>query len=721
MVNDSNVEELLVGANPVLDPEQLRLTAEEVDARCAAILEGRGVMQTQTPIRPPAGTPGSPRWRKPALVFAISVLLVLVAVGGVAILTGGGDSEMVDEPSVPTLSVPTPSTTTPTTLPEGVLDGRITAPAYGEVPTFTATVQYYEHDPASGDPGWQATVAMTFGGPMRFEAEVLSEQGGRLALGGPGTVFFGDGSASWVIEPGDQGTYSTSDYEPFRHLFFDGERQVPAWDELCGPNPTELGIETIAGQTTTHVTCSTALEDYELWIDEATGVVMKAMGPLGGPDLSPLVSRDGYFEFTAISFGPVTTPGPPQRQSFDAGYPPFHLVQETAKWWGSQTRSQTIEIWYRDDLTVRRTVIVGGSDDYGTGSYELVADGYIGGCVVGVGWGGECHWQQLEESFDENRPFDVDGILWFIPLAVVEENCAEAGQDVVAGRAARRFECDRYLVSDATGWHAGEGGQDLSEHWYDVETGLPLQHRNHFAGVAEDRIETGEEVAFDAFSSATATLLEIDPAFPDGIFEYEEIVEPPEPPPLPIALGDVAPLFSGPLVGGGEFDLADYRHPGGSYVVVFDWSIGTFDSSADGLDLMERLYGKYGHTDWPAETGGSNIEFVSVGESDVEDVQRVVERLSLEVPTVYCFDKDLVHVVRGVRSGSGVGNAACTTPEPWVDWQGGSPAWDLWNHEPPTTTVIDPDGVVVGHFTGAAADYQADLDALLAAVAALFS
>lgn len=117
MVNDLNVEELLIQTNPVLDPEELRLTPPEVDARCASILERRGAMQTQTPKRESTGVPPPPRWRKPALAFTIGLFGILIAAGGVAWLVGGGEPDVAEAPTVMTATTTPATTTTTTTRP----------------------------------------------------------------------------------------------------------------------------------------------------------------------------------------------------------------------------------------------------------------------------------------------------------------------------------------------------------------------------------------------------------------------------------------------------------------------------------------------------------------------------------------------------------------------------------------------------------------------------
>ena len=90
------------------------------------------------PIRSRLAT--TPRRGWAVALVAAGVIFVLV--GGIAIsVIAFGSNEEVIEP---------PPTTMPTSIPEVFLDGRITAPAYADVPFFTGTVQYYEHDPVSG-------------------------------------------------------------------------------------------------------------------------------------------------------------------------------------------------------------------------------------------------------------------------------------------------------------------------------------------------------------------------------------------------------------------------------------------------------------------------------------------------------------------------------------------------------------------------------------------
>ncbi|MGI9647859.1 MAG: hypothetical protein ACR2OI_05005 [Acidimicrobiia bacterium] len=652
MVNDRNIEELLIQTNPVLDAEELRLSPSEVDARCASILERRGGMQTQTPRTERTGTRQSSRWRKPVLAFGISLVAILIAAGGVALMVGGGDPEVADEPIPSTTTTMQPTTTT---LPN-VLDGRIAAPAYAEVPSFTGTVEYYEHDPSLAIAGWRATVEIKHSAPMEYEAEVLVEEGEFLTLLGTGTVYFGADSENWVIEQGDSPAWITGmEVEPFRHLLFDGEGTNAAWDEMCGGTPVELGTETIAGQATTHVSCSTALEDYELWIDESTGIVMKMLGPLAPGDMAPYVDRDGGFEFTEIAFGPVATRAAPPVPADDAEFPPFHMEKITEG-------LDTIEVWYLDEGTVRETVIASSVPSM-VGSYTLIADGFLGGCTGSDEQA--CEWIPLEEAGD----YEFGTVIGRPSLDVATAGCEELSQGAIAGRSARRFACS--------------AGEDSHELWYDSETGLLVK---------EQYSTWGSEV----------TLLETNPVYPEGIFEFVEMY-PDQAPQPELKTGDLAPLWRAPLIGGGEFDLADYRHPigvpeNGSFVVVFNWGPGyCADGCRESLDVFQRLYAEYGRTDWFSETGGFNIEFVTVSEDEETESARVLDRFGITVPAVACWAD---------------GNPLCTTPEPNVNPDDASP-WYLWGNPIPSTTVLDVTGTVVEVVTGQHGEHEVALFDLL--------
>jgi peroxiredoxin len=632
-----NLEELLARENPVLDPEEVRLSGDDVKSRCAAILEGTRAMPTTMPVRQrPSGARPSTTRLRPALAFAAGLILILAAVGSVALWAGGSGVGPVDDPTATTQALP--STTIPpkaTTVPPGPVTP-ITAPAYSDMPSFLGVVQYSQHDPASGDPGWQATIEISYAGPLRYEATVIEESGGYLALLGPGTVFFGDGTTLWLAESADVDPWSVG-YEPFRHLFFNAEQPGQSWNEICSKNQTTIGTDVVAGRTTTHLACSSVLEDYELWIDEESGLVLKMMGPLEQGDLTPVLDRDGVWHFTEITYESVVTPSAPLVPSYDQSFPPYHLVVTE----GDGVFSRTLAIWYLDDATTRETYI-DASDPEMVDTFTLIADGNRSDCLTSEH---SCHSYPI----DADDPWDTTLSTPQLPIALAEEHCSEGAEDVVVGRSTRHFTCDGVSFMFDGAWRVGNSSDAAaSEYWYDKETGLVLKQIHH-----------------DANWLREAVLLDINPIFPDGIFEYEPMEFPDNQ--SGIATGDAAPLWNGPLVGGGEFDMADHRgeQSDASFVILYDWFPGCGDVCTENLVEFQRLY----------ETHGTNdrVTFVTVSEDTEAETSRAMDRLDINVLTVHCgWEPD----------------AVCLPDSPWT----------LWRNGVPSVTVVDPNGEVVDVF-----------------------
>ncbi|MCJ7780924.1 MAG: redoxin domain-containing protein, partial [Acidimicrobiia bacterium] len=652
----TNLEELLARENPVQNLEDVRLSGDDVEARCAAILEGRRAMPATMPIREQPSTvrPLSNRLQ-PALAFAAGLILILAAIGSVALFARGGDVAPADEPTATTQALP--STTVaqePTTVPP-VSNRESTAPPYAEVPSFSGIVRYSQHDPALGEPGWQATVELVYAGPLQYEATVIEESGERLALMGPGTVFFGDGVDLWINESDDLGPWKLG-FEPFRHLFFDADPSYPAWSEICAESQTVLGTDVVAGRTTTHMACSSTLEDYGLWVDEESGLVLKMIGPLEVGDLTPILDHDGVFEFTEIRFEPVTTPSAPIIPSHDQEFPPFHMVRTDTRGYEQSIR----ETWYLDDVTFRETES-DASDPTTQVAFYLIADGQWNGCYAFE-----------NEQGCESVPLDPENdFLWTpakeVPLDLMAENCTEVDSGTVVDRSARHFTCDGVGFAYMGYWQAAhDPAWGASEYWYDTELELMVKKVNH-------EFEWSWET----------TLLDVNPVFPEGIFEYLPM-EFSEDEPQGIAAGDAAPNWSGPLVGGGDFDTADHRgeQPESSFVVLYDWFPGCGDVCTENLVEFQRLYETHGSRD--------SVTFVTVSEDTESETSRALERLNIDVPTVHCgWEPD----------------AVCLPDSPWT----------LWLNGVPSDTVIDPDGQVVDVFTQPPIDDELrDLLALIA-------
>ena len=639
----THIEELLLQANPVGDTEQVRLTSDEVEARCATILERRDVMAAPTSTRDESvPVRGNRPGHRPVFAFALGLVVILATVGGIVLWVGGGGDTAVDEPVVTTVPATTlpPTTNPPQTTAPPALDGQIVTLAYADVPSFTGTIQYYEHDPATGEPGWQATVQIRHAGPLAFEATVVEESGEFVPLGGAGTVFFADGSDVWVLEGGSRGPFLMP-FEPFRHVIFDGEHLASAWDEICGITPTELGVETIAGRTVTHVACSSDREEYELWVDEESGIVLRMGGRLPIMDYAPYLARDGLFEFTEIVFEPVETPPAPEPATAgsDVDVPPLHMIsRESGEYWKEK------ETWYFDDRTLRETII-DAADPSHIGSFVFAADGRAGGCHPAEGF---CEVEEVPDG-------QTSEFFSQVPEDLVAEKCVEGAADTVADRQARHYVCESIRFDGGDdGWRAStDADAGTTEFWYDTETGL----------MVKSLYETW---------SWEVTALEINPQFPAGVFEYvgPEYVAPDD----AVVVGDNAPAWSGPLVGGGTFDVADQV---GTHVLVYNWSPHYGVVGLDFLYEFQLLSDAYSN---------ESLTFVSVSEDTLAETTQVLDRMEITVPTVHCgWDP----------------NQVCLPESPWF----------LWRNGIPSVTVIDPDGIVVGVFAEPPID--AELEQLL--------
>lgn len=462
---------------------------QQPDRTEAAYRAALGVMVEDTPPPPEwedlrsthsiRSQPATTQRRGWAVALGAAVI-VLLLVGGIAIsVIALGSNEDVIEPP--------PPTTTP-----------ITAPSYADVPSFTATVKYYEHDPALGERSWQATVEMSHAGPLHYQATVVAETGSAFLGGSPfiagvGQRFVGDGTTAWALHPAGFPPIPINDFDNFRYLYFDSEWPSPSWDEICDQGAERMGSEEWLGRTVAHVACSTETEDYELWVDEEAGLVLRMAGPLAIGDYDAAISREGFFEFTELTLEPVTVMDLPVWQAADLSmFPPFHMVRLTTHPGGTDTD----EIWYLDENTVRETVVDSVVAER-IGTFELTADGYANYCYTGEG---VCERIDLSEGTTA-RP-TIRPIIWQIPLALVEEHCTESGADTVAGRPARHFVCQGVSFEGSGGyWTAETGGGTTKEHWFDSATELHVKASHLWV--------------------VEAILLEVDPVFPPGIFDYE--------------------------------------------------------------------------------------------------------------------------------------------------------------------------------------------------------
>jgi peroxiredoxin len=639
-----------------------QLSSDAVEV-ASPLFEHKGVIEMETLLpeleEAPPRRLSTRRWAWAVAAAAV----VFAAIGAVAVLRPGGD-EFVD--NTPTTAATT-TTTVETTVPAGA-----TAPTdlsrfvFGadQVPPFTATVVYDMNPLGSQDegipPGGHLSVRVQFNNPEAYLYEVLSAEPATDAMhvfGAPGLSILGSGEWAWIKEPGDAPAYPAENFGSARHLLWNSG--YPAWDEICATGEFEaFGVETVAGRATTHGRCSTLADDYELWVDTDTGVVMKLRGALGIGDLMPATTLDGGFEIIEFELGESELPTTPTTDATGepSGLPPFHAIQvNESSMEDGPSSGFTQEIWYQDERTWKSEITATtGASEYGVGSFDLMADGWMRGCAAGQGCGGE------------ENPQDYPGPpILSVPVNVLVESCDLLAIETLSGRAADHYVCERWFDTQPSGvWVPGPPGSEAAtQYWIDQATNVLLRHQS-------------------PYGTETLTLFEVNPMFPAGIFEYEPLKgtgpdgeECPLDDPecqfwseTPLVRGQPAPTFSGPLLDGSTFRLEELR---GQPAVVFRWA----DAFAPGvleqfMDDFQALSKK-----WSGQVG-----FLGVPEANPDEVSRIMDRGRYTFDNLVCFDPEA----------SGPTNVVCQPADVGSLWRTGWAAW----------VILDENGKVVDAFRG---------------------
>ena len=636
--------------------------------------EHKGVIEMETLLpelkEAPPRRLSTRRWAWAVAAAAV----VFAAIGAVAVLRPGGDEFVDDTPT----TAATTTTTVGTTVATGPTDLSSFVFGADRVPPFTATVVYDMNPLSSQDegipPGGRLSVQVHFNSPGSYLYEVLSAEPATDAMhvfGAPGLSILGAGEQAWIKEPGDAPAYPAENFAPARHLLWNSG--YPAWDEICATGRyEELGVETVAGRVTTHGRCSTLADDYELWVDTDTGIVMKLRGALGIGDLMPATAREGGFEIIEFELGEVALPAAPTDGAAGepSGLPPFHAIRvnefsiEGGPSWGF-----TQEIWYQDDRTWKSVITATeGESEYGVGSFDLMADGWIRGCAAGQGCGGEENPQEFPGPPVSTTPVDT-----------LAESCDLLTAETVSGRAADHYVCDRWFDTQPNGiWVPGPPGSEAPTHyWIDQATNVQLRHQS-------------------PYGTETLTTFEVNPLFPAGVFDYEPLKgtgpdgeECPLDDPecqfwseTPLVRGQPAPTFSGPLLDGSTFRLEELR---GQPAVVFRWA----DAFAPGvleqfMDDFQALSEK-----WSGQVG-----FLGIPEAKPDEVERIMGRGG------YTFD-----------------NLVCWIGEGHDDIQRCEPAdvGSLWSTGYAAWIILDENGKVVDAFRGMIGTFE-HIDSTIEAV-----
>ena len=246
------------------------------------------------PIGPPGLYEPSPR-RLPRWAVAVgAAVLVLIFVGGVALLTRtlGGESQ---PPVAPTY--------------ESLIDV-----AFGDIPPFRATYSVSGYPEGSA----AATADVSYGGPGRgFRLEAIQ---GRLDLldvtrsALPGDICEGgvsvwDGKLLGVYRgceaPEEEFLVETtgSDFEPLGYLGWHTQGWAAdggSWQEFCrSVDHEELPVEVLAGRSALGIRCIGTRDDFRLWVDAETGLVLKLADSRGDP------AWPADFEATTVEYDPA--------------------------------------------------------------------------------------------------------------------------------------------------------------------------------------------------------------------------------------------------------------------------------------------------------------------------------------------------------------------------------------------------------------------------------
>ncbi len=632
------------------------LTAQmsgEVTEVPALAKDHKGGQDMKTLIPKPGKTPPRIRFANRWAWAVAAAALVILAVGVVAVLQPGGGEFVDATPTTGAPTVTTPEPAPPTTmLPDGVVDlSGFVFPA-DRVPSFSATI-VYDMNPlgvAGSIPAEaQLTVRVLFDDSNNYLYEVLSAVPATEAMhvfGAPGLTILRSPDQTWIKEPGDDPALPAGDLGPVTHLLWN--TGYPAWDEICSAGFEAIGVETVAGRRTTHGRCADLAEDYDLWVDTETGIVMRLRGARGGQDQVPVTTREGGFQFIEFELGPVELP---QAQQIGvavdpSGLPPFHAVRVDEYQDPPQRLVQ--EIWYRDGATWRTEQTESNSEEFPVGYFDLMADGYLRGCDPS----GPYCWE--EENSERSHP------LVPVPLDTLTEYCELAGEEEMLGRDADHFVCRVFFNEIDPGvWIPGEQLSQPSHYWVDRATGLQLRHE--FYNLTESLV-----------------LFEINPLFPAGVFDYvpltgEDGCDLGDPicsfwTTNSLVKGEPPPTFQGPLVDGTMLKTGDLR---GRPAVILRWAdVYTQGVLEQQLNDFQELFDKW----------GDQVGFLGWPDVYREDAERIVERGGYTFDNVICWEND---------------GALCEPEDPGRDWRIG---WGSWVILDENGNVFDGFPMLIGTF-----------------------
>jgi peroxiredoxin len=509
--------------------------------------------------------------RRGLLIAAGVAVGVMVAVGIAAWLlrSAGEESPPVTQP--------------PPTVPQtdddaaGLLGFRLS-----DVPPYRATVIY------RSSRGGEALLEISYAGDaggFRMDIVEITPSEEPPSFGEFGSSTVGSGSYYIWSRTGEEALFKADERTVMRAEGYDafdigsdpGQFAAAAsqWGERCGEGLNLLGAEltvlepeSIAGRPATHVRCTLLDDTWELWVDEATGVILQATGLLEG---LPFPAADGFyfedefeievavtFETIAIEYGPVFEENtfeliaPPgwtdpigEKAAAIAAIPPFYarvrMFNDEANW-------MIFELWYAGRDGFRMEVIENQGDVFApVGTLEVWTGSRWGAYYAGEGFFTSDVYFKILDGFPITAAAESD---------FTEGLCEPVGSTERLGRTVEHYVCPE------------------DEIWVDIAAGLILERAARF--------ESHEILELD-----------LDPTFPEGLFVFD-------PPPDAVTelesgdrgegfehrtVGQPAPPLAGDLVEGGTFDLNDVL--GRPAVVVFWYS--DCPPCLDHLDVLEGV------------------------------------------------------------------------------------------------------------------------------------
>ena len=589
---------------------QVRLYTEQMDAEAKSIDELLDVVLAgYTPEASEPAQRSRPGW----VVAVAAAVAVFLIIGGVALgfRLLRSEAPVVDEPD------PSPVET----LSEFVVE---------DVPSFTATIEYGLDDPAAISGIIEVSYRRVDDG-LRLDYVVESlayiDEDSDPPIAGesyqPGDFLVWDNSqvaTANALFDFDQLYQTTSGFTGLGALGW-----VTGWTDGCAPGSIEpLPAAVVAGITAVHIRCTTTDGVAELWIDEATGVVLAAtgavtIGPNGFPEGVSTEATGGY-TMTTIEYldEPAFDPGLFEVPDTELAsgveritVPGVHLVMRrmtAAEIIAEETQSEitedsirTLETWLVDDSRWREEVLDAQGTPLGgpwiPGSYTVQLDDQqliyvadVDGFVIEEGaTGPPFSMQEIGSSRVADDPI-----------------CSQGADTTYLGRSVHQYVCDGTNLDPAERAAAQRlGVPEQFTYLIDEETGLVLYEQG--PGFLREVLSIEFDVEFDE------ALFSVEP--PAGAVNLYEDARPSG------MLGQPAPGLTGTLLEGGAYDDSDWE---GKRVALLFWA-SWCNTCVDALQAMQAA----------SDQAGDDIVFVTVLTfDDPQEGRNSVEFIGATLPVV---------------------------------------------------------------------------------------